>query len=104
MLTHDRCAGATSPSDVVASHATPLSAAVLAAPTRECFEAVAAEVIAVQMPPWQELHAVPPWLSPGLKPVLWEWQPVHPPEPVVSSSPTLWASAFPPEALLRQRA
>src|SRR5919202_3106326 len=104
MLTHDRCDGATSARRAAASQAVPLSAAVLAAPTSECFDAVLADDIAVQILPWQAPHGAPPWLSPGLKPVLWEWQPVQPPEPVVSFRPTLCASVFPPAPLLRQRA
>src|SRR5919206_4351782 len=102
MLTHERCAGATAPSVAAASQAVPLSVAEIVAPASECFEA--ADVIAVTMLPWQAPQAAPPWLSPGLKPFLWEWQPVQPPEPVVSSSPTLCASAFPPAPALRQRA
>jgi hypothetical protein len=104
MLTQERCAGGTAPSVAAVFHAVPLSVAVFVAPTRECFDAVAADAIVAQMPPWQAPHAAPPWLSPGLKPFLWEWHPVQPPEAVVSLSPTLCASAFPPAAPLRQRA
>jgi hypothetical protein len=104
MLTHERCAGATLPRVVAVSQAVPLSMGLSPPAASACFEAVLAEVIAVQIAPWQLLHAAPPWLSPALKPFECEWHPVQPPEPEMSFRPTLCASALPPAPALRQRA